>query len=209
MTACSAPSICLVSPASGASWKPPTRAPTGCTERPPSRLIRSIAEPLQTQAAAHLVRILLGHADDAVETEEIRCRQQVDVQGVALQPLAAIKQPAHIPHPVGRRHPEGVFERLRGAHLVGDRADATDTCHDIDHFLVTPPLEKFFEVARRLEDIQRQLFDLAGFDAKTQGALTLDSGQRRYVNPDTAFSHRRSLLDSGPCRPRERPGHGC
>ena len=52
--------------------------------------------------------------------------QQVDVQGVAVDPFPAVQQPAQR-HQFGiQRHPAGVFDRVASAHLVGHRADSTD-----------------------------------------------------------------------------------
>ena len=54
-----------------------------------------------------------------------------DVQRVALDPLAAIQQPAQRPDLAADRDAERVLHRVHRAHLVGDRADAADARGDV------------------------------------------------------------------------------
>ncbi len=66
----------------------------GWTSRPP--INRTISFPifLQLQAALDDFGMILGHLNGVGVTEEIRSVQQVDMQGVAFDPFAAIGEPA-------------------------------------------------------------------------------------------------------------------
>ena len=57
--------------------------------------------------------------------------QQVDVQRVALDPLAAVEQPPQRRDRGRPRHPAGVLDRRARAQLVGDRADPADPGGDV------------------------------------------------------------------------------
>ena len=70
------------------------RAPTGCTERPPQQPDQLIAQRLELHATPDCLRVLLGHGDGGVETQKIGQGEQMDMQGVTLQPFATVEQPA-------------------------------------------------------------------------------------------------------------------
>ncbi len=141
-----------------------------------------VAEPLEPQATAHLVRVVPGHRRGALVAEEVGGGQQVDVQAVALQPLAAVHHPAHRLHPGAGRDAEDRLDRRHRTHLVGHRADAADAGHAVDHVLGAAALEQLLEQPGRLEDAQRQRLDPAGRDADVQGALALDPCQDGYMD---------------------------
>ena len=60
-----------------------------------------VADLLQLQTLAHDVAMVLRHLDRALVAEEVGRVQHVDVQRVALDPLAAIQQPAQLAHRSG------------------------------------------------------------------------------------------------------------
>ena len=90
-----------------------------------------VAELLQLQAAVDDGRVVLGHVHAALVAEEVGRVQHVDVQRVALDPLAAVEQAAERAERAVDRRAEGFLHRLHGAHLVGDRADAADPRRDV------------------------------------------------------------------------------
>ena len=53
-----------------------------------------VANLLDPEAALDGLAILLGQSDDAVASQEVRRRQHMYMQGVALYPFAAIIEPA-------------------------------------------------------------------------------------------------------------------
>ena len=65
--------------------------------------------------------------------------QQVDVQRVTVDPLPAVQQPAQRRQLRVDRHPARVFDRIAGADLVGDRADAADPRGDVGRLGVGAP----------------------------------------------------------------------
>jgi hypothetical protein len=107
---------------------------------------------LQRQAPLDHGAVVLGHVDGAGVAEEVRRVQQVDVQGVAGDPLAAVQQAAQVRKRAVDRDPAGVFDRLAGAHLVGDGADAADACGQIGWLGVAAAAQQRLEEAGWLVD---------------------------------------------------------
>ena len=66
-----------------------------------------------------------------VVAEHVGGVEHEDVERVALDPLAAVDQPAQRPDGVADLDAAGVLDRRAGAHLVGDRADAADARGDV------------------------------------------------------------------------------
>ena len=62
-----------------------------------------VADLLQLEAALHDVGVVARHLDRALVAEEIGRVQHVDVQRVALDPFAAIEQPAQVAQRLRRR----------------------------------------------------------------------------------------------------------
>ena len=69
------------------------------------------------------------------------------------------------------------LERVDGRELVRDRADAADPGDDVDDLVRRPADDDPLEVARRLEDPETGLDDLAVADAQPEAALAFDAGQ--------------------------------
>jgi hypothetical protein len=122
--------------------------------------------------------VVAGHRDAALVAEEVRRVQQEHVQRVALEPLAAVDQPAEQPDPLIDLNAAGVLDRRTGAHLIGDRADAADPRGDVRRLGVAPPAEEGLEEARRLVDAQLDGLDVAVPDAHVHGALALHARER-------------------------------
>ncbi len=100
------------------------------------QLHQFVAQGLQTQAAPHFLRGDLRQLDGVAAAEEIRRREQVDVQAVALDPFAAVEHTAHRTCPRPDVDVEQCFQRLRGGDLIGHRADAADARDEIRHLRV-------------------------------------------------------------------------
>ena len=74
--------------------------------------------------------------------------------------------------------PAGVLDRLPGAGLVGDRADAADARGDVGDLGVLPAPQERLEEARRLVDLQLARATAVVVDDDAQRALALDPGER-------------------------------
>ena len=109
---------------------------------------------LQAQPLLDDVGVLLRHLDGTGVAEEVGRMQQVDVQGVALDPLAAVEQSAERSDLLGHRDSAGVLQGQAGTHLVGDRTDAADARRDVRRLREGAPAEKSLEEPRRLVDAQ-------------------------------------------------------
>ena len=67
---------------------------------------------LDREAAFNEVRAIPGQADPVRIAEEIRCVQQKDVQGVAVDPFTAVQQPAQCHQLGGNGYAAGIFDRV-------------------------------------------------------------------------------------------------
>ena len=106
----------------------------------------------------------------------------VDVQRMALDPFAAIVQPAQGAHCWIDLHTEQPLEGVQGAHLIRHRADAADARRDVRGFAGVAAAQQRLEEARRLEDLEAQVDQLAALDGEVQCSLTLDAGEHADVD---------------------------
>ena len=104
--------------------------------------------------------------------------QHVDVQGVALDPLPAVEQPAHQPDLLRDPDTADVLDRVARAHLVGDGADAADPRGDVRWLGVSTAAQQCLEEPRRLVDPELHVGDVPVAQHHAHGALALDAGQR-------------------------------
>ena len=121
--------------------------------------------------------VVAGQLDRARVAQEVRGVEEVDVERVALDPLAAVEQAAQGADGRVELDAGGVLEGVDGAHLVGDRADAADAGDDVEDLVRRPAADQPLEVARRLEDAEVRLDDLAVLDDEPERALALDAGE--------------------------------
>ena len=122
--------------------------------------------------------------------------QQVDVQRMALDPLAAVQQVAKVADRRVERGAAGRLDRLARAHLVGDRADAADAGRDVGRFGVGAAAQEALEESRWFEDAQSHIVDLALADLDDEPTLALHAGQRLHLEAARAV-----VVRHGRCSP--------
>src|SRR5579862_8160078 len=115
--------------------------------------------------------------DGARIAEEVGRVEHVDVQGMALDPLAAIEKATQHSDRLGDLDAAEALERVEGARLVGDRADAADAGGDVRRLAKRPPAQQRLEEARRLEDLELDVLDAAVPEPDGHRALALDAGE--------------------------------
>ncbi len=135
-----------------------------------------VADPLDREALLDDLAVVGGHGERGRVAEEVRGMEQVHVERVALDPLAAVQEPPEGADRRVDRDPVQVLEGVDRRHLVRDRADAADAGDDVDDLVAGAPDDQPLEVARRLEDLQPGLDDLAAADPEAQRAFALDPG---------------------------------
>ena len=130
--------------------------------------------------------ILGGHADDVahgrvgVEAEQqVRRAQVEEVQGVRLEHLPVVHQPAHL---LGRRRQlvaaDDEVHRLGRGQVVAHRADAAQPLHQDRHLPEGAALDEALEAAE-LDDVQAGLLHLALLvEQDGDLAVSLDAGHR-------------------------------
>jgi hypothetical protein len=143
-----------------------------------------VAGLLDLEAALDHAAVVARHLDRAVVAEHVGGVEHEDVQRVALDPLAAVDEPAELPDRAADLDAAGVLDRRARAHLVGDRADPADARGDVGGLAVAAAAEERFEEARRLVDAQAHVVDAAVADAQEHRALALDA--REQVGLDRA-----------------------
>ncbi len=153
-----------------------------------------VAGLLQREPTLDDLRMRAGHLDGAVEAEEVRSVEHVNVERVALDPLAAVEEPPQHLDRLTDFDAAGVLHRLDGAHLVRDRTDPANARGDVGRLEERATAEERLEEPGRLEDPQFHLVDLAVDDPHGHRALTLDPGE--VVSLDRA-AYRRAHLACG------------
>ena len=92
--------------------------------------------------------MLLRHLDRVLTSEEVGRVQHVDVQGMALHPLAAVEQAPQLGDRAPDLHAERILHRRAGAHLVRHRADAADARRQVGRLGGPPAAQEGLEEAR-------------------------------------------------------------
>ena len=136
-----------------------------------------VAGLLQRQPALDGRGRVPGELDRAVVAEEVGRVEHVDVERVALDPLAAVEEPAQRADRLGHLDAADVLDRVDRAHLVGDRADAADPRGDVRRLEEGAAAQERLEEARRLEDPQLDVLDRAVPEPDRHRALALDAGE--------------------------------
>jgi len=132
---------------------------------------------LEGEPALDGLRRVQRQLDRAGVTEEVGGVEHVDVQRVALDPLAAVQQPSQHPDRLGQSDIAKHLQCIRCARLVGDRTDAADPGGDVGCLGEPPPTEQRLEEPRRLEDPQLDVLDLPALEADRHRSLSLDPGE--------------------------------
>jgi hypothetical protein len=102
--------------------------------------------------------------------------QHVNMERVTLDPLATVDEPTQSPELAVNLYAERVFDRVYGAHLIGDGTDSADASDNVGDFGEVPAAEKGFEKARRLVDLQLYILNLIALEFDVESAFALDSG---------------------------------
>ncbi len=148
-----------------------------------------VPEPLQTEPTFDGILEPRAHELDRVVVPEVVGQgQQVDVQHVALDPLAQVEQAPELPGPRRNLDLEEPLEPVDRTHLIGDRTDAADPRNDVGDLAEVAAPQEGLEEARRLVDLQLEPGDHVVVDADVQRAFALHARDDRYV--DRSVGHR-------------------
>ncbi len=127
-----------------------------------------LAEAAEPDAVAGQLRVGLGDAEDValggigVEAEQQVGRGQVEeAEGVGLDDLGQVHQPAQVGPGRRRLDREDLVARLGRGDQVADRADPADPGHDRRQLVHRPALADALEAAE-LGDVELGVGDLAG-----------------------------------------------
>ena len=127
------------------------------------------------------------HLDRIGITQKIRSVQHVHVQGVTLDPLPAVREPPERAQLPVHLQSEGVFDRMDGAHLIGDRTDAANARSNIRRFFAASPAKKSFKEARWFEDLELHIHHRVAPDLHVEPALAFHT--RQVVNANRPCLH--------------------
>src|ERR1019366_6293863 len=148
---------------------------------PPAEHVEDVvAHLLQLEATFDDVAVIPRQVDRALVAEEVRRVEQVDVERVSLDPLAAVEKAPERTHLSVDADAGRVLDRLARAHLVRDRADAADARGDVGNLGVRAPSQEGLEEARGLEDAQLDITNLAITHHHVHASLAFHAGQRGY-----------------------------
>ena len=115
--------------------------------------------------------------------------QHIEVQHVALDPLAAIEQPAEQPYGRIYADPESAFDGMDSTHLVSNRANAADARGDVRHFRKVAATQEGFEEAWRLENLKLHVGDPFSCQLDVESALAFYPRQRFNFYGSCAPAH--------------------
>src|ERR1017187_4572870 len=99
------------------------------------------------------------------------------MQSVALNPFAAIKQPAEGANGIGNPDSERILHRMTRAHLIRDWTDSADACGDVRRLVESTTSHKGFKEPRRFEDLQLHVRYLLALHLHQKGAFAFDACQ--------------------------------
>ena len=108
---------------------------------------------------------------------------------MAMDPLAAIQRPAKCNQFWINADSAGILDRIAGAELIGDRADAADPRGEIRRFGVGAATQERLEKTRWLVDVELDAFGHAVAQFNVQGTLAFNSGQRTHANSAGGLAH--------------------
>ena len=145
---------------------------------PADQLEDLVADLLELQPALDDGRVIGREVDRALVAEEIGRVEQVHVQRVALDPLAAVQETTQFVQRSVDRDAARRFDRVACAHLVGDRADSADARRDVGRLREPAAAQERLEEPRRLVDAQLYVVHLAVVDLDVHRALALDARDR-------------------------------
>ena len=136
-----------------------------------------VAGLLHVQRALDQLAMVLGEVDRAGVAEEVGGVEHEDVQGVALDPLAAVEKPPERANLAADQNAAGVLHRVHARRLVGDRADPADPGGDVRRLGEVTAAQERLEEARRLVDPQLHVDRPPVADLDQHRALALDAGE--------------------------------
>ena len=157
-----------------------------------------VARLLDRKAALDDRPVIAGQLHRARVPEEVRRVQQVDVQRVALDPFAAVQQPAQVGEGTVHSGLTGVLDRGARRHLVRHRADPAHPGGDVGYLGVPAADQQRLEEPGRLVDLQLHIGHPVAVDMDVHRALALDPGQPGDAQrPVTAVGHRPAAMNAG------------
>jgi hypothetical protein len=144
----------------------------------PDHRHQHVAGLLHQQPALDDLAMVGGHREPALVAEEVGRVQEVHVQRVTLEPLAAVEQPPEVAdRALVDGDPAGVLHCAHRAGLVGDGTDPAYSGGDVGRLGERAAAQEGLEEARRLVDPQLHVGDLIAVDAHVHGPLALHPGQ--------------------------------
>ena len=153
----------------------------------PQEFQQRVAHLLEAQAPLDFAPVVSGHRHRALVPQEIRSVEQIDMQGVALDPLRAVEQPAEHADLRTGPDPQSRFQRMDSAHLVSHRTDPADARGNVGHFLEMAPAQESFKKAGRLEDVQLDVAQFPALGANIEATFTFHPCEVFNLNGLGAF----------------------
>src|SRR3970282_1783511 len=138
-------------------WNP-VKTPHACVDRmyfsPSDNGDDFISNPLDFQSPSNDFRTLFCQLQSILHLDKIRGMQEVNVQGMTFDPLAAIHQPAELLHAVAYGHIQSLFHGLNGAHLICDGTNSADPGRDVRCLRIGTAPQEGLKEAGGFEDLQ-------------------------------------------------------
>ena len=135
-----------------------------------------VGQLLEPERALDDIGMALGQRQHALDSQEVRDGQEVDVQHVALQELGFGEQLAQQRGLRADLNAERRFHGLGGGHLVSHAANAADAADDPGHLGRLHALDEVLEEAVGFRDGELHFLDNALFGVDNDPSVPFDAG---------------------------------
>ncbi len=134
------------------------------------------------QGAQHHLGVRTRQRDHAAHPEEIRSNQHISVEYMAVEHFGVHLQFTQ-QHGLGRiHHPQGVLYRQYRCGRMGHGTNSTNARSEMGGLMIGLPQQHSFEIARRFDNLQIALFQLAILHIDNQIAVAFDAGNMVNIN---------------------------
>ncbi len=150
----------------------------------PDEAAKVIAQALESQRDQHQLLVGFHERKDAPHPQEVRSRQEENVEHMALDLLPVEQQFAQLLRLGGRFDPGPALQGVQRGGGMAARADAADATCQVGGFVPSATPKHRFEEAGRFDDLEAEIRDLTLSGADHDVAVAFDAGEMVNIQVD-------------------------